>query len=373
MRNKLIIAGAGSGKTSYIIEKSMKLQDEKILITTFTEANAKEIKNKIIKLKGYVPSNIVIQTWFSFLLEHGVRPYQDCIIDEKIEGMLLVNGRSGVKYTGNKFPVYYKESENPKEHYLSNTNKIYSDKISKYVFRCNELSEGRVTNRLEDVFSMIFIDEIQDLTGYDYELIQIILKSNIKITMVGDPRQVTYSTHYSSKNKKYKFGKIEKYIKDCCSNIECKIDCESFIISHRNNEAICNFANKLYPDYKGCKPGHDEETGHDGVFLIDEDDVDLYLTNFKPTQLRYNSQKKVNPNFPVYTYGNSKGLTKDRVIIYPTKKIKEWLINPEVGLKDEIRAKFYVAITRAKYSVAIVHDFRQELNIAGLEYYKPLI
>ena len=73
-RNLLLIAAAGAGKTTYVVREALKSRD-KVLITTFTTENEAEIKKKIIKEKGFIPENIVVQTWFSFLLEHGVRPY----------------------------------------------------------------------------------------------------------------------------------------------------------------------------------------------------------------------------------------------------------------------------------------------------------
>lgn len=38
------------------------------------------------------------------------------------------------------------------------------------------------------------------------------------MTMVGDPRQVTYHTHNEAKYKKYANGKIEEFIKTECKN-----------------------------------------------------------------------------------------------------------------------------------------------------------
>ena len=64
-KNKLMLAAAGSGKTTFLVEKSKKIKDENVLITTYTEANEAEIINKF---KGRIPRNITIQTWFSFLL-----------------------------------------------------------------------------------------------------------------------------------------------------------------------------------------------------------------------------------------------------------------------------------------------------------------
>jgi ATP-dependent DNA helicase UvrD/PcrA len=81
--NKLIIAAAGSGKTTFLVNRALETTSETVLITTYTEANEAQIKKKIIEIKGYIPQNITIQTWFSFLLQHGVRPFQS-ILDKEI-------------------------------------------------------------------------------------------------------------------------------------------------------------------------------------------------------------------------------------------------------------------------------------------------
>ena len=45
--NKLIVAAAGSGKTTFLINEALKQQNAKILITTYTEANEAEIKARM--------------------------------------------------------------------------------------------------------------------------------------------------------------------------------------------------------------------------------------------------------------------------------------------------------------------------------------
>ena len=77
--NKLIIAAAGSGKTTFLVEEALKQKEGKVLITTYTQANEAEIRKKIIeenhKKNGLacIPENVTVQSWFSFLLQHGVR------------------------------------------------------------------------------------------------------------------------------------------------------------------------------------------------------------------------------------------------------------------------------------------------------------
>jgi len=77
-KNKLIVAAAGSGKTSLLVNRALK-QTGNVLITTFTEANEGEIKKKLLERAKCFPKNVVVQTWFSFLLQHGVRPYQSAM------------------------------------------------------------------------------------------------------------------------------------------------------------------------------------------------------------------------------------------------------------------------------------------------------
>ena len=199
MSNKLIVAAAGSGKTTYLANEARKIIDEKVLITTFTEANENEIRKKFFEIKGYIPNNITIQTWFSFLLEHGVKPYQSVIYDGKVNGLLLVNQKTGLRgYSKAKKPIYFGESD-PNNYYFSKSKLIYSDKLAKFVVRANELTNGLVLKRIGKIYSNIFIDEVQDMAGYDLEIIKLLFGLDSHVLLVGDPRQVTYHTHDEAK------------------------------------------------------------------------------------------------------------------------------------------------------------------------------
>lgn len=110
MVNRLIIAAAGSGKTTYLVRQAMQ-QADNVLITTYTIANELEIRKKFIEHNGCVPHNVTIQTWYSFILQHGVRPFQWVVLDDKINGMILVNEKSREKYDGKFGPVYYGEDD----------------------------------------------------------------------------------------------------------------------------------------------------------------------------------------------------------------------------------------------------------------------
>ena len=158
MVNRLIIAAAGSGKTTYLVRQAMQ-QSDSVLITTYTIANELEIRKKIVELNGFVPHNVTIQTWYSFLLQHGVRPFQGVVLDDKINGMILVNEKSGKKYDGKYGPVYFAEDDYRK-FYFTDGMKMYSDKIAKFVCRCEKETKGRVSQRISRIYPKIYVPPI---------------------------------------------------------------------------------------------------------------------------------------------------------------------------------------------------------------------
>lgn len=379
--NRLIIAAAGSGKTTYLVNEALKHPEKRVLITTYTEANEAGIREKLLLQKQCIPSHIVVQTWFSFLLQHGARPYQgsldDSMFENDIKGMLLVNKQSALRFTGKRGPIYWGEN-NFKEHYFTPSGMIYSDKVSKFIINCNKASGGAVIDRISRIYDCIYIDEVQDLAGYDLEIIKLLFKSSISIVLVGDPRQVTYQTHHERKYEKYKDGMIKDFIIDGLGkSLTCHIDETTLNVSHRNNQAICNFSSKLYPSHPATPPckckscRSDTHSEHEGVFLVKEKDVSLYLDKYKPVQLRWNTKVKVDSDFPVVNLGESKGLTFDHVLIYPTGDMGKWIADNSTKLQNSTKAKLYVGITRARYSVGIVFNFDDWATYNGVEKYLP--
>lgn len=82
-KNKVIIASAGSGKTTYIVEEALKMKEQRVLVTTYTNENIDQIKTFFIEKAGCIPANVIVQSWFSFLLQEGVRPYQNHITERR--------------------------------------------------------------------------------------------------------------------------------------------------------------------------------------------------------------------------------------------------------------------------------------------------
>jgi DNA helicase-2/ATP-dependent DNA helicase PcrA len=376
--NRLIIAAAGSGKTTYLVKEALA-RDGKILLLTYTISNEDVIKRRFIQKVGFIPNNITIQTWFSFLLQHGVKPYQGCLSDSLFEndirGMLLVNQASGLRYMNGTRPVYWGENDFNR-HYFTKDFKIYSDKISKFMFKCNSQSNDAVINRLSRIYDHIFIDEVQDLAGYDLELLKLFFKSSITVLLVGDPRQVTYLTHLEKKYNKYQNGKICEFVKNELGRcIVCSVDETTLGASHRCCQPICRYSSKLYPNFPNtvaCSCCSQSTVNHQGVFLIKPNCLNEYAKKFNVMQLRWNQRTSVLPNIPVMNFGEAKGETFDRVLIYPTNDIRKWIQDCSTTLTEGTKAKFYVALTRAKFSAAIVMDYDQNISSDDIIKFDPV-
>lgn len=382
--NKLIIAAAGSGKTTFLVKKALEIEDEPVLITTYTEHNEREIRNKFINRKGCMPSNVTIQTWFSFLLQHGVRPYQSVLnesLHSKNVGFYLTNEKSGKRYIApgkpmelRGRPVYWGQDDFLKCYFTGN-NKIYSDKISRFVCEANTATNGDVIDRISRIFQHIYIDEIQDLAGYDLDIIKYMFKSNSNIILVGDPRQVTYLTHQSQKYKKYTNGQIKFFVaNELGKKIECSIDETTLSASHRNNQLICAYSARLFPELSApiaCSCGPCRiENDHIGIFVIKPADVVRYHAQYADvTQLCWSATSIVNREYETMNMGASKGATFNRVLIYPTKGMESWVKDNSHSLNDSARAKLYVALTRSRLSSTIVMDYKDEDTFPGVQKY----
>ena len=385
-KNRYIIAAAGSGKTTYIVHDALAQQGRALLLT-YTDSNKREIEDKVITEKGCVPANITIMTWFSFLIKYGVKPYQGALYPElsnlTVKGLILCKtGHEGTFcriINGQEIWSPCKESVSPIKHYFSHDCRLYSDRVAIFFFKTNKKIKGRLINRLTSIFPYIYIDEVQDLAGYDLDILKLLFASSSNITLVGDPRQYVYSTHRESHFQKYSDGRVKEFILAECtkkrkSQYNCEIDEQTLSRSHRNSKDICTLSSFLYWGlYEPTKPCDCKECFQrkmNGTILaIRRKDLEsIFKNNPGAIQLRYNASSKIaNLKAPVLNFGVSKGLTFDTVIIYPTSDMKAWLRGKRESLATTTKAKLYVAITRARRNVYFVFDDVEEVpNIASI-------
>jgi DNA helicase IV len=226
---------------------------------------------------------------------------------------------------------------------------MYRDGVSDFVAELNRKTCGRVVRRLERIYTHIFVDEVQDLVGYDLEVLDLLIASRIKLLMVGDPRQHTFSTNLGSKFRKYQGAGLALWFQE--RSEVCTTEQRNY--SYRSNQAICDFADAIYPDFSRTQSIGVPQTGHDGVFQIEAGSVSNYVAKFgKVTALRHDKNSWTG-GLRAMNFGVAKGSTFERVLIFPTEPILKYLEDREpAALKSP--EDLYVAVTRARFSVAFV-------------------
>ena len=270
------------------------------------------------------------------------------------------------------FPVYWPE-ENIENHYFSPKMEIYSDKIAKFAVKSNKLNNNLVIQRIKSLYDYIFIDEIQDMAGYDFELISNFMKLGIKVIMVGDPRQSTLQTHYDGKYKKYSGYNIKNFFVDHCKDI-CYVDEKTLNTSHRCNYEIIKIANSLYPEFIDSGTDFEEKSVLNGLFFIHKNDVGKFLQTITPVALRYD-KRYYSGDLITYNIGKSKGLEFDNTLLYLTKNMIQWFLG-DSQIEGKTKSSLYIALTRSRFSCTIVlNDDKylsrlQKFEFNGVNLYK---
>lgn len=343
-KNRVIIACAGSGKTTKLVTEALADHDRRIAIVTYTNHNKREIAKRFGEQYSGIPKHVDVMTWFEFLLRECARPYQRAkYVEKRIESLLFVKQRSA---------PYIKEAETG-SYYFANGELIYSDKIAQFVVECEKRSFGAVTARIGQAYAGVYVDEFQDLAGWDLEVIEMLLKSELRVTLVGDPRQHIYSTNQSQKNKQYLGIKLVERAKKWEKNGLCSVEYMS--ATHRCSSAICKFCNALWPGMEAMTSLRHQIADHDGVFLVGEGVLTEYMRTYKSQVLRYDKNAKTY-GYEAVNFGVAKGLEFERVLIVPTTPIKKFLQTGDLRHIEQSKEKLYVAVTRAFHSVAFVFN-----------------
>ncbi len=308
-------------------------------ITTYTDENQRHVLRRIEQKVGVVPQHVAVMGWFTFLITQCVKPYQRVLTGKPfmIGGLNFEGQRGG-------FP----KKTDPR-YFLDRNADLYRDGVSDLAVVVNDKTNGAVVKRLERIYSQIFIDEVQDLVGYDLDVLDLLLASRVHLTVVGDPRQHTLATNRGRRNKKYRGAGLVQWFRER----EDRCTLETRNCSYRCNQAICDFADTIFPDLPRTESRDVCPTGHDGVFTVRASVLEEYLRDYGPvTALRHNKNADTH-GIPAMNIGVAKGSTHDRVVIFPTGPMLTYLKDGDAS-KLKAPERLYVAVTRARFSVAFV-------------------
>lgn len=295
--------------------------------------------------------------WHQFLIQHYVRPYLPA------------------KFPGQKIRGFIREEKYPTQHnlagksrYFSSEDLVYKRNLPELAVKIAEEVGDKVEHRLSLIYSEIIIDEAQDITRKDLDIVKRLLRlSESQVRLYGDCRQsIIQSNRSSTKNKSADKALLLDWYEDLKKE-NIPIEIEQFDTTYRCNAAIAEFSDWIFEniaevgaiDFVKTQSDNHKVTGHDGVFLVDYANVDKYIEKFNPKMLRHRSDrdykkrdKSDSSDVAFMNIGEAKGLTFDRVGILVPNTVTD-LLNKRKPLVLETACKLYVGVTRARYSVAI--------------------
>lgn len=332
MDKRIILAKAGSGKTTEIINRLDV--NNKNLIITYTQSNYNTLKSKIIKKYKEIPQNIKIYTYFSFL-------YKVCFAPLKRNWNI-----KGLDFHKNSNRFVSSESA---DYYLNKNNrKMYHYRLAKF---CNEKMLNEIKRRLEKYFDYIYIDEVQDFSGHDFSFLMKILEFDINFLLVGDFYQHTYDTSQDGNVNKNLYNNYDNYLKKF-KDKKILIDTTSLIKSRRCSKNVCQFIkDELKIDIESEK---EEVTVIKE--LTTEDEIDKIIKDDSITKLFYQNNiiyKINNKN----NWGNSKGETYKDVCVVLNKNSYSFFVNNRLGeLPPQTKNKLYVACSRPSGNLYFINE-----------------
>ena len=361
MPNNLTLAVAGSRKTQGIVE-ACKTEPEstRILVLTYTTANQAELKSRLRLVMGEHP-NVEVCGWFSFLIGNFVKPYLPYLFPGKrVQGFDFESPpRRGVALTS-----YGR--------YFNSNGSVLKVHLPQLAHRIEEASAKQATQRLSKLYDKIFIDEVQDLCGYDLELLQCLLESEIEINMVGDIRQAVLATNErEAKNRQFMYMGIWNWFLE--KERQGKLTITQSHQTWRCRPEIAALADSMFESswgFNATESLNSTVTEHDGIYFIKSEHIQNYLDTYSPLFLRRTQASGRNLEYSFMNFRLSKGLTRERVLILPTQPIKDFLGRNTV-LTSSQATELYVAVTRAKQSVAFVID-EAEVGESQIPFWTPI-
>jgi DNA helicase II / ATP-dependent DNA helicase PcrA len=281
-----IIAGAGSGKTSVLTSRIAYLIAHEnvfpstIMAVTFTNKAAKEIKQRVTDIVGTEEANRMflgtIHSWCARFLRNEAShigfPKNFTILDEDDTKNIMkeifhdkynlpkndpnitkcLNWISGKKMRGEDYDdikdINYpnKEIQQYKQYFKDYTEVLnerhsldFDDLLLKAIDVLQDENNG-VRERYTRYTKHILVDEFQDINDVQFKLIELLMKQDTNLYVVGDPDQTIYT--WRGANHRLILD-LEDYIRDVNKN--AKLHSIYLNQNYRSTKNILDAANAL--------------------------------------------------------------------------------------------------------------------------------
>ena len=335
MDKKLMLAVAGAGKTTYIINK-VCAEYKKVLIITYTDANYNNIISRLRERNdGVIPEGLSVFKYFTFLYRFCYKPFLSDYV-----------GARGINYESNK--NRYAKSTNL-DYYLDSSDRLYSNRISLLLDKTDAIKN--VQNRIKKYFDCVVFDEVQDISGRDFSFLEEVMKIDMNMFYVGDFYQHTYNTSADGNVNTSLFDNLIKYV-ERFQKAGITYDDKTLIKSWRCGEPVCKYVREQLGINIYSNKGD-----QGGVEFVDSDEkiTEIWLN---PEIVKLHYQKASTFGSGHRNWGDTKGedCYQDVCVLLHKTTMQAYKKGNLQNLAASTRNKLYVAITRAKGNVYLVEE-----------------
>lgn len=333
MDKSLVLAVAGSGKTSLLVAKLDEVQ--RFLLITYTEANYDNLRRKIIQRFGYFPANITLYTYFKFLHGFCYRPF-------------LRSKKNTKGVTFNLPPTFPRYTLTDERRFITSGRRLYANRLAKFIEQSNLVDA--VVARIEKYFDVFFVDEVQDFAGHDFNFLMHISAAKLHMTFVGDFFQHTFDTsrdgavnvslHNDYNNYKAKF-----------KNAKIKVDTESLGKSYRCSKSVCDFiSEKIGISIKA-------NDVRESIIKFEDDPVAVLALYNNPHTVKLFLKEHYKYNCYSQNWGASKGVDhyQDVCVVLNPANVEAWQNGSFRNINPETLNKLYVACSRARGNEGVLN------------------
>lgn len=331
---RLILSVAGSGKTSHLVEK-LNVKSRALLVT-YTDNNVEHLKQSVIRKFGYIPSGITVLSYFSFLYSFCYKPF-----------LSLVCPSRGLTFERAEINNYY--SSDSKEYYVCSNGLLYSNRLALLI---KNTCLPDVVMRLDKYYDSFYIDEVQDMAGYDFDLIVSLKTTKCSRLYVGDFFQHSVDSSRSG-TKNQNLHKDYTNYKAAFVKEGFDVDENTLSRTYRCGPAICDFVTRNL----GIQIASNKTDDLSIIELVeDHGRINEIIENPFIIKLLYKESYKY--KCISMNWGESKGLDcYQDVCVILNKKTYEYM---RKGMLDKLSSvtknKLYVALTRAHRNVYLIRE-----------------
>lgn len=336
MDKRVMFAVAGSGKTTFII--SNLSNEKRSLIVTYTDANYANLRCKIIeKFNGVWPENITLMTYFTFLFRFCYKPF----LSDRVKAKGLCYKPNPIRGIDQRKLAYY----------MTKNRYLYSNRVALLLEKLSVIDDIRA--RIKTYFDEFIIDEVQDIAGRDFTLLEHLMETDMNMLFVGDFYQHTFDTSRDGNANTSLHKDICAY-KRRFSSKGFVVDSDTLKGSWRCSKSVCDYVRIfLGINIFSARP-ESEDTSVE--YVSDVTRIATIMEDTSIIKLHYQNAALFGLNHK--NWGQTKG--EDQYIDICVMLNKTTAAARTKGKLDTLstatKNKLYVALTRARGNVYLIDE-----------------